>query len=75
MEDIVEILEELVPDVDVRTCTTLVDGRHLDSLAIVALVAELEDAFDITIPAVEIVADNFNSAEDIMVLVNRLSEE
>gem|GEM_PF-54927 len=75
MEDIIAILEELVPDVDVKTCTTLVDGRYLDSLAIVALIAELEDAFDITIPAVEIVADNFNSAEDIMVLVNRLSEE
>jgi len=44
MEDIIAILEELVPDVDVKTCTTLVDGRYLDSLAIVALIAELEDA-------------------------------
>ena len=75
MEDIIDILEELVPDVDVSTCTTLVDDRYLGSLEIVALIAELEDAFDITIPAVEIVADNFNSAEDIKVLVNRLSEE
>ena len=75
MEDIIDILEELVPDVDVSTCTTLVDDHYLGSLVIVALIAELEDAFDITIPAVEIVADNFNSAEDIKVLVNRLSEE
>lgn len=75
MEKIVAILEELVPDVDVRTCTRLIDDRHLDSLAIVALVAELEDAFDVTVPAVDIVAENFNSAEAISALVSRLEEE
>ena len=54
MERLLEILEEIQPDIDYATCTDLVDGHLLDSLSIIALVAELEDAFDITIPAVEI---------------------
>ena len=50
-ETILDILDELAPGAEVEGCTTLVDDRVLDSLTIVALVAELEDAFDITIPA------------------------
>ena len=53
-ETILDILDELAPGAEVEGCTTLVDDRVLDSLTIVALVAELEDAFDITIPAVEV---------------------
>ena len=75
MESVISILEELVPGVDYATATGLVDNRVLDSLTIIALVAELEDTFDISIPAVEIVADNFNSAEGIWALVCRLQEE
>ena len=75
MEKIVAILKELMPGVDVTTCTTLVDDHYLDSLAIVVLISELEDQFDIEIPAVDIVADNFNSAENIQVLVTRLIED
>lgn len=75
MEKIVAILKELMPGVDVTTCTTLVDDHYLDSLAIVALISELENQFDIEIPAVDIVADNFNSAENIQVLVTRLIED
>ena len=63
MDEIIEILEDLRPGVDYATCTTLIDDRYLDSLAIVALVAELEDAFDISIPAVEVVRENFNSVQ------------
>ena len=71
----IAILEELCPGVDLESCTALVDQRILDSLTMVAFVAELEDAFDVVIPPVEVVADNFNSLEAIVALVNRLSEE
>ena len=51
-------------------------GRtHLESLSIIALVAELEDAFDILIPTVEIVPENFNSVENLWEMVCRLQEE
>lgn len=75
MERLIEILEEIKPEADYRNCTALVDEHILDSLSIIALVAELEEEYDITIPAVEIVPDNFNSAEEIWALVQRLQEE
>lgn len=74
-EQIVEILVDLNPDVDYETCTTLIDDRYLDSLSMVSLIADLEEAFDVEIPAVEIVAANFNSADAIAQLVERLAEE
>ncbi len=75
MDELIEILEEIQPDVDYKTCHNLIDGHYLDSLSILSLVAELEDAFDITIPTVEIIPANFNSAEDIWTMIVRLQEE
>ncbi len=74
-EAIIEILEELAPGGDFENCTMLVDSRVLDSLTIVALVSELEDAFDITIPAVEVVVENFNSVDGLTAMVQRLMED
>lgn len=75
MERLIEILEEIQPEVDYETCTTLVDDHYLDSLAILSLVAELEDEFDISIPATEIIPANFNSAKSLWEMVCQLSEE
>ena len=69
-ETILEILDELAPGADFEGCTTLVDDRVLDSL-----MAELEDAFDITIPAVEVVVENFNSVDGLTAMVKRLVED
>ncbi len=74
METIVSLLEELKSGVDFTSWTNLVDSRILDSLTILALVSDLEDAFDITIPAVEIVPQNFNSVAGILAMVVRLRE-
>ncbi|WP_291288637.1 acyl carrier protein [Enorma sp.] len=74
METIVSLLEELKSGVDFTSRTDLVDSRVLDSLTILALVSDLEDAFDITIPAVEIVPQNFNSVAGILAMVVRLRE-
>lgn len=74
MDAILDILNELNPDVDYRAHTDLVDARILDSLAILSLVAELEDTFDITIPAVEIIPQNFNSLEGLWAMVERLRD-
>lgn len=73
-ETILDILDELAPGADVEGCTTLVDDRVLDSLTIAAL-ADLEDAFDITIPAVEVVVENFNSVDGLTAMVKRLVED
>ena len=75
MERLIEILEDIHPDIDYATCTDLIDGHRLDSLSIISLVAELEDEYDITIPAVEIIPSNFNSASAILKMVERLQED
>lgn len=72
---IIGILEEICPGEEVSTSESLVDSRILDSLAIVALVAELEEEFNVTIPAVEIIAENFNSANALDDLMSRLVKD
>lgn len=75
METLIEILEELQPEIDYETCTDLIDAHRLDSLSILSLIAELEDEFDISIPTVEIAPKNFNSAKAMWELITRLQEE
>lgn len=75
MDEILEILDGLGLDADFESCTTLVDDGILESLDIVTIIAELSDTFDITIPARDIVPENFNSAEAMLGMVNRLLDE
>lgn len=75
MERLIEILEEIRPDVDYTTCTDLIDAHRLDSLAILSIVSEIEDEFDITVPTVEIIPANFNSADSLWKMILRLQEE
>ena len=75
MEKLIEILEGIEPGVDYENCTTLIDDNYLDSLGIISLVAEIEEAFDVQIPTVEIVPDNFNSAKNLWKLIERLKED
>ena len=70
-----DILEEIRPDVDFETETQLIDGGILDSFDIVTLVAEINARLDIAIPAEELVPENFNSAEALLALLERLDEE
>lgn len=74
MDELLEILEDIQPDADYETCTTLIDDHILTSLMIISLIAELEDAFDISIPAVQIIPKNFNSATAIWEMVQQLKE-
>ena len=75
MEKIIDILQDINPDLDYKTRTDLIDAHLLDSLSIISLIAELEDTFDVTIPAVDIIPDNFNSVKAISALIERLQEE
>ncbi len=75
MEKILQILGELHPDVDFATAEGLIDDGILDSLDIVSIVAAIDTEFDLTVPAEEIVPENFNSAAALFALVERLDEE
>lgn len=75
MEELLEILEDIQPDVDFETAENLIDDHLLDSLSIISLIAELEDTFDISIPAVEIIPANFNSAGAMWEMIQKLQDE
>ena len=74
MEKLLEILNDIQPDADYETCTTLIDDEVLDSFAILSIVGELEEAFDIENTPVDIVPENFNSAQALWAMVQRLQE-
>ena len=75
MDELLAILEEMHPDVDFEVCDTLIDDGILDSFDIVELVSEIRNTFDVRIPAEMIVPENFNSAEAIYDLIERLEDE
>ena len=75
MEKLLAILKSLHPEVDFEITEDLVDDGILDSLDIVSLVTEIYAEFDVTIPAEEIVPENFNSAKALMALITKIDEE
>ena len=75
MEELMEILNNLHPDVDFETEERLVDDKILDSIDIVTLVAEIGSEFDVEVPAEELTPENFNSAKALWEMVQRLDEE
>lgn len=75
MEDLLQILSDLHPEVDFETCDTLIDDKILDSFDIVSIIAEIEDQFDVVISAEKIIPENFNSAEALWALIQELEDE
>ena len=75
MEDLLEILRDLHPDVDFETEEYLIDKGILDSMDIVSLISEINDAFDVTITAKDIIPANFNSAQALYELIQELEDE
>jgi len=74
MEELIKILESIHPDVDYRANDKLIENKILDSFDIVTLISEINEAFDVAIPAEEIIPENFNSAEKLYELIRRLEE-
>lgn len=74
MEELLEILKEAKPEVDFSNETALIDNSILDSFDMVQLVMKLNEEFDIEIGAEEIVPANFNSAEAMYKMIQRLQE-
>ena len=75
MDELLEILNELHPDVDFTKQERLIDDAILDSLDIVSLISEISEVFGVTITAKDIVPENFNSADALHKLIQRLEDE
>lgn len=72
MNELLHILEEMKPDVDFNNTTGLIDNAIFDSFDIVQIVQELNEKFDIEIPLTDIIPENFNSAELIWKMIEKL---
>lgn len=74
MDTLLNLLSSLYPDVDFEVCDSLMSDGVLDPDDMDELLEKLSDEFDVEIPSHEVNEDNFNSAETIFNLIERLSE-
>lgn len=75
MNELLEILRGLHPEVDFETCERLIDDKILDSFDIISIISEISEEFDVTISAEYIVPENFNSAKALYALIEKLEDE
>lgn len=72
MDELMEILQEIRPDVDFANETALIDDGILGSFDITALVNEIMDVYDVEISMADLEPENFNSAEAIWNFIQSL---
>ena len=72
MEQLLELLKGIRPDVDFENETALIDDGILDSFDVVSIISELDNEFDVQIRITELDPENFNSAEAIWKLVQEM---
>ena len=72
MEELLEILKDVRDDIDFENTVNLVSDKILTSFDIIQLISTLDDEYDIQIPASEIVPANFDTAQAIYSLVQKL---
>ena len=75
MEQLMEILEGIRPDIDFANEKSLVTDRLLESFDIINLVSEIDDEFDVKIKPADLVPENFDSVEAMWELIQRLQDE
>lgn len=75
MDELLQILEDIDPDIDYEHETNLIDGRCLDSLSILTLITEICDNFDIEIGPKWMRNENFNSVQAMWEMIQAIQEE
>ena len=75
MEELLEILKSIRPDVDFENETELIDEGILDSFDVVSIISEIDDKFDVQIRINELDPENFNSAKAIYNLIQNIKPD
>jgi len=75
MDELMAILQEMRPDVDFKGEKALITEGILDSFDIVSLVTALMEHFDVEISPIDLIPENFDSADSMWALISRLREE
>ena len=73
MEDLIKLLSDVRDDIDFETCDDLIDGKVLTSFDIIQIIAAIDETFDVSIPATQIVPANFNSMQAMYDMIQRLA--
>ena len=74
MEKLLEILNDLNPDIDYET-DRLIDGKLYDSFKIITLISMITDTFDIELGPEHLIPENFNSAKAMWDMICRIRED
>lgn len=74
MEKLLEVLNNIRPDVDFENETALIDDGILDSFDVVSIISEIDDAFGVQIRITELDPENFNSLSAIWELIQNLKK-
>lgn len=75
MNEFLEKLKEIRPDIDFEVEDALIDDGLLASFDILRIVAMIEEEYEVKVPVKELKPANFNSAEALFALVERLEDE
>ena len=75
MEELIEILRQIRPDVDFEHEDALIDEEVLSSFDIIAMVSEINVHYGIEIQVDDLLPENFNSAQAILELVEQMQDE
>ena len=74
MDKLLNILEELKPGIDYANETDLVSKGILDSITLVELISNIENAFNVEVTMEEFIPDNFESVDKIIDMIKRLEQ-
>lgn len=70
-EKLLKILIDINPDIDYEKETALVDDGFFDSLEVMTIVTEIDDHFHVEIDPDDVIAENFNSVEKMLALIEK----
>ena len=71
-EKVMDILMDLRPDVDFENENRLIGDGILESFDIMSLVGEFEEEFDVEIRTKDLIAENFNSVDAMVAMLQKL---
>jgi acyl carrier protein len=74
MEELLEALKRVNPNIDYAGQTGLYTNKIIDSIDMTSILAELEETFDIEIDMEYIVPKNFDSVEAMWAMVQELMD-
>lgn len=71
-EQVLAILKEVKPTKSLENVTGIIEGGYIDSFELMSLVMRLNETFGVEITIDELVPENFNSADAIVAMIDRM---